>query len=363
MYEVPENKVNVVGNGVNWKKFDFEMDAGKVKNECGIGPMEPMVLFCGRLAWQKGPDILVEAIPEILRSHPDARFVFVGGGDMQGGLQARTRHLNVAHAVRFLGYRNGNELVRLIKASDVVCVPSRNEPFGIVVLEAWAAGKPVVASENGGPGEFVNHEVNGLKIYPRPDSVCWGIRRVFSNFDWSRQLGRNGRKFLEEHFSWDKVAEQALEVYRRLSPEPIAEPVAEPEPQTVVEEIQQPVFEPASRMEPGFADGLNRGEPIQESYDTSIEDLLEPIGGRNQASVKLEVKLILPASTENADGSVDEIGEVLEMLNANLAYCHLSLQQKQRYLKIRGSWEEVTRALYEFKKGLNRCEETFRLPV
>ena len=72
----------------------------------------------------------------------------------------------------------------MFKACDVVCVPSRNEPFGIIVLEAWAASKPVVASQNGGPGEFVWHNVNGLKVYPTVDSVGWGLGTVFTNFEW-----------------------------------------------------------------------------------------------------------------------------------------------------------------------------------
>ena len=101
-----------------------------------IFALDPTILFCGRLSWQKGPDILVEAIPPILRQHPSSRFVFVGDGDMRDALQWRIRQLGMAHAVRFLGYRNGDELVRLYKLAEVVCMPSRNEPFGIVVLEA-----------------------------------------------------------------------------------------------------------------------------------------------------------------------------------------------------------------------------------
>jgi hypothetical protein len=119
-----------------------------------------------------------------------------------------------------LGYRNGDELVRLFKMADAVCLPSRNEPFGIVVLEAWSAGKPVVASQNGGPGEFVSHEVTGLKIYPAPDSVAWGINRVFSDFDHARRMGRNGRRAVEEGFTWDMVADRTLEVYEELCPKP-----------------------------------------------------------------------------------------------------------------------------------------------
>ncbi len=105
------------------------------------------------------------------------------------------------------------ELASLFKVCDAVCLPSRNEPFGISILEAWSAGKPVVASVNGGPNEFVWHEVNGLKIYAHPESVAWGIGTLFTNFEWARWMGRNGRVAVEIAFSWDHVADRYLRVY------------------------------------------------------------------------------------------------------------------------------------------------------
>jgi len=83
---------------------------------------------------------------------------------MRQGLQQRANQLGVAPATRFLGHHNGQDLVNLHKACDAVCLPSRNEPFGIAALEGWAASKPVVASKNGGPNEFIWHNVTGLKI-------------------------------------------------------------------------------------------------------------------------------------------------------------------------------------------------------
>jgi len=169
MYEVPTDKIAVVHNGVRRRRFEGPIDPGAVKRRYGLGPVDPTVLFCGRLDYQKGPDILMEAIPRLLQQHPSARFVFVGDGWMRSQLEARARDLGVNHAVRLLGYKSGKELVELFKMSEMVCVPSRNEPFGIVVLEAWAAGKPVVVTHNGGPGEYVWHEVNGMKIFDNPN--------------------------------------------------------------------------------------------------------------------------------------------------------------------------------------------------
>jgi len=128
--------------------------------------------------------------------------------------EARAQQLGVAHATPFLGFQANGELIDLYKACDVVCVPSRNEPFGIVILESWSAGKPVVSTRNGGPEEFVWHNVNGLKVYANPDSIAWGLGTLFTNFEWARWMGRNGRVAAETAFSWDAIAGQTLAAYQ-----------------------------------------------------------------------------------------------------------------------------------------------------
>ena len=174
-----------------------------------------MVLFVGRIVYQKGPDLLIEAIPHILKYYNNAKFVFVGDGEMRWGVEDRAKEIGVHHATRFIGFSNGWKLSDLYKASDVVCMPSRNEPFGIVLLEAWSAGKPVVATSNGGPGEIIWHDITGLKVYPNPESIAWGIGTVFSDFDHAKWMGANGRIAVETAFSWDVVADQVMDVYAR----------------------------------------------------------------------------------------------------------------------------------------------------
>jgi len=213
MYNVPDWKTSVIYNGVNYHNYDGWIDPGAVKRQHGVGPLDPMVLFSGRMVYQKGPDLLVSAIPYVLKNYPNAKFVFVGDGEMRWSVEDQARHIGVAHATRFLGYLNGWKLVDLNKACDCVCVPSRNEPFGIVILEAWSAGKPVVASANGGPSEIVWHDVDGYKIYANPESIAWGIGTLFADFEHARWMGRNGRVAVEAAFSWDVIAEQALAVY------------------------------------------------------------------------------------------------------------------------------------------------------
>ena len=213
MYRLPDWKVSVVYNGVPVHQFDGWLDPGAVKRRWGIGPTDPTVLFMGRLSWQKGPDILMEAIPPLLRFYPNAKFIFAGEGHMRGDLERRVHELRVAHAVRWFGRLTPSEQSTMFRACDVVCVPSRNEPFGIIVLEAWAAGKPVVASQVGGPNELIWHNVNGLKVHPTPDSVGWGLGTLFTNWDWARRMGRYGRTDAETNFTWDRVAQTTERCY------------------------------------------------------------------------------------------------------------------------------------------------------
>jgi glycosyltransferase involved in cell wall biosynthesis len=213
MYNLPEWKCWRIYNGVSVHNFDGFLDAGQVKRRYGIGPLDPTVLFSGRLSLQKAPDLLLEAVPGLLRYYPNAKFVFAGDGHMRGELERRAGQLRVGHATRFLGYQNGGALIELYKACDAVCLPSRNEPFGISALEGWAAGKPVVASQNGGPSEFIWHNVTGLRTYATPESIGWGLGTLFTNFEWARWMGANGRKAAETAFIWDRIANQTERCY------------------------------------------------------------------------------------------------------------------------------------------------------
>ncbi|MBF0479809.1 MAG: glycosyltransferase family 4 protein [Candidatus Omnitrophica bacterium] len=213
IYNVPDWKIDVIYNGINYNVMDGYVEPASIRSRYGIGPLDPMVLFAGRMVDQKGPDILVQSIAGILKFYANAKFVFAGSGEMKASVEGLANSLGVAHACRFLGYQGGENLKNLFKACDCVCVPSRNEPFGIVILEAWSAGKPVVATVNGGPNEIVWHEVNGYKIYPNPESVAWGIGSTFEDFEHAKWMGRNGRIAVETVFSWDTIAEETLSVY------------------------------------------------------------------------------------------------------------------------------------------------------
>ncbi len=217
LYNLPEHKTRMIYNGVNSETFDYDVDAGEIKRRYHIGPLDPTVLFVGRMVVQKGPDILMHTLPGVLRHYPAVKYVFAGDGHMRGEVYALAQRLGVAHAVRMLGDRRGRDLHDLFKACDVVAVPSRNEPFGIVILEGWSAHKPVVSTKRGGPAEFVWHGVNGLQVDDTPDSVAWGVGTLLADHDRCRWMGRNGRAAVDAAFSWDNIAAQTEAVYASVA--------------------------------------------------------------------------------------------------------------------------------------------------
>jgi len=163
---------------------------------------------------QKGPDLLVEAIPGVLNHRWDAKFIIAGDGGMRGSLEHRAWQLGVSDAVRFPGYVSDDEYKDILNACDIVCIPSRNEPFGIVLLEAWAAGKAVVAADVGGLKENIENFVTGIKVFLNPESIAWGINYIINDSKGIRSQGENGKRVAKKLFGWDVVARGILKVYK-----------------------------------------------------------------------------------------------------------------------------------------------------
>ncbi len=218
-YQTHPEKIQVIYNGIHARPFlDMVWKSewvGNTKRDLGIGVMDPFFLFVGRLAVQKGPDLLLEAIPQVLAERPDAKFVFVGDGHLKGSMEQKVGAMGIGHAVRFTGpIKSGSDhLKALFRSCDAVVVPSRNEPFGIVVLEAWVAGKPVVATTRGGPRDFVTPEKNGFLVDPDPGSIAWGCKAILGNFDHARWMGGVAQKKAVDSFSWEAIAQNTEQVY------------------------------------------------------------------------------------------------------------------------------------------------------
>lgn len=211
LYQIPDYKLNVIPNGIKPGRVRRNLDPGRVKEKYGIHPLAPVILFIGRMQYQKGPDLLVEAIPHVLKHRWDAKFIFAGEGDLRAYCERRALELGVNHVCRFTGYISDEECIELLNACDIVVVPSRNEPFGIVVLEAWDAGKPVIGTEAVG---LIDNFRNGIKAYFSPESIAWCINHVIDNPEYLRRMGEEGRRDVERLYDWNTIADDTIDVYR-----------------------------------------------------------------------------------------------------------------------------------------------------
>jgi glycogen(starch) synthase len=174
-----------------------------------------MLLFFGRLEWEKGVQDLIAALPRIRRSHPGARLVVAGKGIHGPTLVEDARKARVKRSVDFVGHLSDRELVAALAAADVVVLPSKYEPFGIVALEAAAAGAPLVASTAGGLGEVVVHGETGLAFTPGDvDGLAAAVRAVLDDPPAAKRRAKAAKARLSSDFDWAHIAVATVEVYR-----------------------------------------------------------------------------------------------------------------------------------------------------
>ena len=216
-FGLPNDKMTMVPNGVNPYVYEalVEQDLRDFRLKYAL-PNEKIVLYVGRLVYEKGIHILVNAVPKVL-AKVDAKFVIVGSGYMQEQLSNIVKSIGLEHKVIFTGFVDEANLLNLQKVADVSVVPSLFEPFGIVALEAMAAKSPVVVSDTGGLGEIVQHEVTGVKVYPNnTDSLAWGITKVLTDDNFAKITRQNAYNVILEKYDWDKIAQRTRGVYESV---------------------------------------------------------------------------------------------------------------------------------------------------
>jgi glycogen(starch) synthase len=166
--------------------------------------------------YEKGVQDLLAAVPRLRRRHPGLRVVVAGTGPAEAELRERARALRLGRAVAFAGFVPDAELAALVAAADCAVVPSRYEPFGMVALEAGAAGTPVVAADVGGLAEVVADGRLGVR-FPAGDAaaLAGAVSRLLADPELGARLVRAGQAALAAEHGWARVAERTVEVYRR----------------------------------------------------------------------------------------------------------------------------------------------------
>jgi glycosyltransferase involved in cell wall biosynthesis len=216
-FGLPDDKLVMVPNGVNLQVYENvrKQDLKGFRTAFAL-PEERLVLFVGRLVYEKGAHVLINSIPRILEK-VNAKFVIVGSGYMKEQLSTIVRSMGLEHKVLFTGFMDEEPLLKLQCCADVSVVPSLFEPFGIVALEAMAAKSPVVVSDTGGLGEIVEHDVTGAKVYPNnTESLAWAVTKVLLDENYRDSLKENAYRRIKEKYDWDKIAQQTERIYESV---------------------------------------------------------------------------------------------------------------------------------------------------
>ncbi|MFT3921598.1 MAG: glycosyltransferase [Myxococcales bacterium] len=205
VHGVPLERIDVVHNGVYARRTVNAYEEAHPNRG-------PLVLFLGRITYQKGPEYFVEAAAKVLEKVPDARFVMAGSGDMLPRMQARVRELGIEAAFEFPGFVRGAEVEHLFSTADAYVMPSVSEPFGISALEAMSYETPVILSRQSGASEILRH---ALKVdFWDINKLASQIIAILSYPELRRSIVDMAREEVRR-VHWEASAAKVRHVYQR----------------------------------------------------------------------------------------------------------------------------------------------------
>ena len=223
LFGLPFEKINVVPNGVNLHNFSGVDRDYDFRRQYAMDN-EKIILFMGRLVYEKGVQHLIDAMPKILANYNDAKLIIAGKGGMIDELKAKVSYLGLDNKVYFTGYLNSRQVQKMYKCADISVFPSTYEPFGIVALEAMLAGVPTVVSDIGGLNEIVSHGVDGMKSYAgNPNSIADSILTLLYDHKLCETITKNAKLKVKNEFNWQKIAQDTHLTYQKAICETVAQ--------------------------------------------------------------------------------------------------------------------------------------------
>jgi glycosyltransferase involved in cell wall biosynthesis len=211
-----DDRIVVIHNGTSDCRLASLRPTEEVRAELSIAPGAPLIVCAARLEPEKDISSLVSAMRSVCDEFIAAQCIIAGRGTLHGLLTKQIQESGLQNNVRLLGFRE--DVLSLIHAGDCFVLPSLAEPFGLVLLEAMAMAKPVVATRTGGPVEIVESEVTGVLVPPSDPAALGGaIVRLLRNPSTALEMGKRGRKRFEEHFTSEQMAGATAEVYREAT--------------------------------------------------------------------------------------------------------------------------------------------------
>jgi len=210
-----QDKIFTICNAVDVRRFERPGDQAALCDQLGIETQARLVATVGRLTKQKGHCHLIDAAATVVSSYPDTHFLFIGVGELKDVLMAQARRAGLSENIHFLGKRQ--DVPDLLAAVDLFVLPSLWEGLSLALLEAMAAGKPIVATAVSGTTQAMIHGETGLVVPPRDSAaLAEAIIQLLSDPAQAQVMGRAAKQHVTANFGAQKQAEEHLALYRRL---------------------------------------------------------------------------------------------------------------------------------------------------
>lgn len=210
--KIPTKKIKTIPNGIDGSVYDFKVDASELRKSLGLPDCGLLIGLGVRLSEQKGITYLLQALPGILSEHPEVALVIAGSGPLRGALEKEAIDLGIIGKVFFLGPRE--DMPKILKMLDLYVLPSTWEGLPMVILEAFAAGCPVVATDVGGNSDAIQHRHNGSLVPAKsPGLLQKEVNYLLSRPDLMQSYADNGREVFEAKFSALKMTRSYESLY------------------------------------------------------------------------------------------------------------------------------------------------------
>ncbi len=232
LFGLPYEKINVVPNGINTTAYNGVEKDYDFRRKYALDN-EKIILFMGRLVYEKGVQHLISAMPKILSGYHDSKLIIAGKGGMLDELKRQVDSMGLGSKVYFTGYLNAKQVSKMYKCADVSVFPSTYEPFGIVALEAMLAGVPTVVSDVGGLNEIIEHRVDGMKSYAgNANSLADSILELLLNPQLCDKITKRARQKVKNEYNWAKIAQDTYFTYEKA----ICKTMAERQKEQIIQE-------------------------------------------------------------------------------------------------------------------------------
>ena len=205
-------KIAVISNGVDPE----ELVARENALTASYADYKVILSVC-HLIRSKGLDINLKAVSKLVKKYPNLKYVVVGAGPEISSLRQLTHDLNLDRHVEFIGQQSHDKVMEYMEIADVFSLPSWNEAFGVVYIEAMMHGKPIVACQGEGIGDVIENNITGLLVKPKDvESLIEAIDSLLENPHKAQEIGERAKKLVLENYTWEKNAQSYIEIYKEL---------------------------------------------------------------------------------------------------------------------------------------------------